>query len=404
MYAVKTNKLFKLLALMLLLAIFVLPAGIVANSAEAAAAKPSVEAKMTIGTGSIVGSFDFYSKEEGKYSLSVSDPVKNATYSFTSSNTKVLTVKTSGTVAYLTGVKAGTATITVNQKLSGKTTKVGTCAVTVKNSVIHQDYVPELPLGSSVASEPLVFDYRNNDATYTYASNSKNFSMSETIKKFDGMNFISQSFTAKAPGTYTITVKETYNKSTRTVGTIKYTVKKATVPAESSVDLGGDVWVFDLVNNYRTDVTYYFVTDDKKVLDIVDARDSVYLKGMAEGTATLKIYENAKAADESKLIGKCKITVKKVKLTDLYIDFDKTKAYVGGDSIDFSIEKEPYNASEKITVTSSNPNVAKVSELDEEGFGTVSPVSAGTTTITITCGDITKTQDFTVYEDDEDED
>ncbi|WP_027627087.1 Ig-like domain-containing protein [Ruminiclostridium cellobioparum] len=400
MYAVKTNKLFKLLALMLLLAILVLPAGIVANTAQAAA-KPSVEAKMTIGTGSIVGSFDFYSKEEGKYSLSVSDPVKNATYSFTSSNTKVLTVKASGTVAYLTGVKAGTATITVNQKLSGKTTKVGTCAVTVKNSVIHQDFVPELPLGSSVASEPLEFEYRNNDAAYTYTSNSKNFSMSETIKKFDGMNFISQSFTAKAPGTYTITVKETYNKITRTVGTIKYTVKKATVSAEGSVDLGGDVWAFELLNNYRTDVPYYFTSDDKKVLDIVSDKNYISLKGLAEGTTTLKIYENAKAADESKLIGKCKITVKKVKLTDLYIDFDETEAYVGGDPIEFSVEKEPYNAFDEITVTSSNPNVAKVSELDEEGFGTVSPVSAGTTTITITCGDITKTQDITVSEEDE---
>lgn len=400
MYAVKTNKLFKLLALMLLLAIFILPSGILTNTAQAAA-KPSVEAKMTIGTGSIVGSFDFYSKEEGKYSLSVSNPVKNATYSFTSSNTKVLTVKASGTVAYLTGVKAGSATITVNQKLSGKTTKVGTCAVTVKNSVIHQDFVPELPLGSSVASEPLVFDYRNNDATYTYASNSKNFSMSETIKKFDGMNFISQSFTAKAPGTYTITVKETYNKITRTVGTIKYTVKKATVSAEGSVDLGGDVWAFELLNNYRTDVPYYFTSDDKKVLDIVSDKNYVSLKGLAEGTTTLKIYENAKAADESKLIGKCKITVKKVKLTDLNIDFDETEAYVGGDPIEFSVEKEPYNAFDEITVTSSNPNVAKVSELDEEGFGTVSPVSAGTATITITCGDITKTQDITVSEEDE---
>lgn len=400
MYAVKTSKLSKLKALMLLLAIFVLPAGIVTNTAQAAA-KPSVEAKMTIGTGSIVGSYDYYSKEDGKYSLSVSDPVKNATYSFTSSNTKVLTVKASGTKAYLTGVKAGTATITVNQKLSGKTTKVGTCAVTVKNSVVHQDFVPELPLGSSVASEPLEFEYRNNDATYAYTSSSKNFSMKETISKFDGMNFISHSFTAKEPGTYTITVKETYNKSTRTVGTIKYTVKKATVPAESSVDLGGNVWAFELVNNCRTDVTYYFASDDKRVLDIAAERDSVYLKGLAEGTVTLKIYENAKAADESKLIGKCKITVKKVKATDLYIDFDETEAYVDGDPIEFSVEKEPYNAFEEITVTSSNPNVAKVSELDEEGFGTVSPVSAGTATITITCGDITKTQDITVSEEDE---
>ncbi len=400
MYAARTNKLFKLLVLMLLLAVFILPAGIVANSAQAAT-KPTVEAKMTIGTGSIVGNFDFYPKEDCKYSLDVSNPVKNATYSFASSNAKVVAVKASGTIGYLTGLKAGNATITVSQKLKGKTTKVGTCAVTVKNSVVIQDFVPELPLGVSQSNEPLVFEYRNNDATYTYASNSKDFSMSETIKKFDGMNFISQSFTAKAPGTYTITVKETYNKSTRTVGTIKYTVTKATVSAESSVDLGGKVPALDLINNYRTDVPYYITTGDEDILDILAEGDNVYLSGIKEGTVTVKIYENANAADESKLIATCKISVKKVKLENLNINFDETEAYAGGDSIEFSVEKEPYNASEKITVTSSNPDVAKVSELNEEGFGTVSPVTAGKTTITITCGDITKTQDITIYEDDE---
>lgn len=400
MSEVKGMKLCRIFVCLLLLVTLILPAGAVTNAAQAAA-KPSIEANMTIGTGSIVGSYDYYSKEDGKYDLVVSDSVKNATYSFTSSNTKVVSVKASGTTAYLTGVKAGTATITCNQKLKGKTTKVGTCTVTVKNSVVLQDFIPELSLGTSQAEEPLVFQYRNNDATYTYASSSKNFSMKETVKQFDGMNFISQSFSAKEPGTYTVTVKETYNKSTRTVGTIKYTVKKATVTAEGTIDLGSSTGAFEFVNNGRSDVTYFLLPEDNGVLDLVKEDDSLYLKGIKEGTAALKVYENAKTADESKLIGICKITVKKVKLENLSLDFDDTEATVGGDPIEFSVEKEPYNASEVIKVTSSNPAVATVSAIDEEGCGTITPVSAGTATITITCGDITKTQDITVYEEDE---
>lgn len=401
MYELRQGRFFKLAVCLVLLVTITLSAGI--YSSVQAAAKPSIEAKMTIGTGSLVGNYDYYSVEDGKYDLLVSDAVKGATYTFTSSNSKIVSVKVSGTKAFLTGLKAGTATITVNQKLKGKTTKVGTCTVTVKNATVHQDSIPVLPLGTSNGNEPLEFSYRNNDATYTYVSNSKNFTMKENIKKFDGMNFISHSFTAKEPGTYTVTVKETYNKSTRTVGTIKYTVKKATVEAESKIDLGDSTWVFDLINDYRTDVYYFILPEDNGVVETSVNGDSLYLKGKKAGTANVKVYENAQSADESKLLGTCKVTVKEVVLEDLALDFDETEVYVYDDPIEFSVDKEPSNALGEITVTSSNPDVATVSGLDEEGIGTITPVSVGTTEIKITCGSITKTQTITVL-DDEDED
>ena len=402
MYELRQGKFFKLALCLVLLVTITLSAGI--YSPVEAAAKPSIEAEMTIGTGSLVGNYDYYSVEDGKYDLLVFDAVKGATYTFTSSNSKVVSVKASGTKAFLTGLKAGTATITVNQKLKGKTTKVGTCKVTVKNAIVHQDSIPVLPLGTSYGNEPLEFSYRNNSATYTYVSNSKNFSMKENIKKFDGMNFISHSFTAKEPGTYTITVKETYNKITRTVGTIKYTVKKATVESESEIDLGDSTWVFALINNYRTDVYYYILPEDNGVLETYTNGDSVYLKGKKVGTANVKVYENAQSADESKLLGTCKVTVKEVVLVDLDLDFDDTEVYVDDDPIEFSVDKRPSNALEEIIVTSSNPDVATVSGLDEDGNGTITPVSAGTTEIKITCGNITKTQTITVLDDDEEDD
>jgi ribosomal protein S18 acetylase RimI-like enzyme len=82
------------------------------------------------------------------------------------------------------------------------------------------------------------YQYRNCDATYTFTSDSKNFVVKETIKKDPGSNgvyIVAQTYTAKKPGTYTVTVKETYNKKTRVVGKVEYEVKKATVYEEYSL-------------------------------------------------------------------------------------------------------------------------------------------------------------------------
>lgn len=401
MNTVKSKRISKFLVAMLLLVSLILPAELLTNVAQAAA-KPSIEAKMTIGTGSIVGAYDYYSKSYN-YSLSVNNTVKNATYSFTSSNAKVVTVKASGSKAILTGLKAGTATITCNQKLNGKTTKVGTCKVTVLNSSLYtQDSIPELPLGTSYAREPVEFANRNNNAVYTYTSDNKNFTMKESLSEFDDMYFIKHSFTAKAPGTYTVTVKETYNKTTRTVGKLKYIVKKATVEKQSTMDLGDDILGLDLISKYREDVNYFFSGDNDNI-EVHIQNKFGYLKAKGVGTTTIKIYEDATKADESKLIGTCTMTVKEVVLESIDCDFDETETNVGGEAIGFEVEKTPYNAPGTITVTSSNPSVATVSEVDEAGSGKITPVSAGTTTITITCGDITKTQTITVYEDEEDE-
>ncbi len=394
----KKNAIFKVLVCLVLLASLLLPSGFAANPVQAAA-KPAIVAKMIIGTGSTVDSFDYYSKEN-KYTLSVSNADKKATYTFTSSNTKVLTVKASGAKAVLTGLKAGTATITCNQKLNGKTTKIGTCAVTVKASTLEQDYVPVLTIGTSAATEPLVIISRNNDATYTYVSNSKNFTMKETQSKFDGMYFIKHSFTATAAGTYTVTVKETYNKVTRTVGTLKYVVKKATVVPQGKIDLGSsELLAYELIDNARTDVGYFFEYDDKLIEAYVDDGNT-YLKGLAEGTTEVKIYENAKNPDPKKLIGTCKVTIKEVILTAIDCDFSDTEATVGGEPIELYVYKVPVNALGNITVTSSNPGVATVSQPDVYGMCVITPVSAGTTTITMTSGSVTNSQTITVNAED----
>lgn len=396
MKKVQGKRISKIVVSMLLITSLILSTGMTTNVIQAAV-KPSIATTMKIGTGSIVGDYDFYPKNDGKYVLSVSNAVKNATYSFTSSDTKILTVKASGSKVYLTGVKAGTATITCNQKLNRKTTKVGTCKVTVVNSTVYQDFVPELPLGTGF-TEVIEFANRNNDATYTFISNSKDFSMKETKKIFEDMCFISYPYTAKAVGTYTVTVNETYNKRTRAVGKIKFIIKKATVTPEETIEQGSDINAYDLISKYRTDVNYVFESENCDIVQISVEPNTTNLVGKKAGTTKINIYEDAKAPDKSKLIGSCTITVKEVVLESLECNFDETKAYVGDEPISVEVSKEPVHAPGIITVTSSNPKVATVSGIDEDGIFEVTPVSAGTTTITITCGTITKTQTFTVSE------
>jgi len=386
----------------LLFAAIILPIGLTTTKAKAAA-KPSITSKMNIGTGSI-GCADYVYEKDNLYTLEVSNSVKKATYSFTTSNKDIVTVKAKGAKANLTGVKAGTATITCQQKLNGKTTKVGTCMVTVKNATIYAESDGGLPMGTN-KSVLVYYGYRNCDATYTFSSDSKNFAMKEYTEKqawLDGAYMVKQSYTAKKPGTYTVTVKETYNKKTRVVGKAEYVVKKATVLEVNTLYEEESIGAYSLIYNSRTDVNYFFEIGNDSIVEL-NKNDSggLLLNAKKAGTTAIKIYEDATKPDESKLIGTCEIIVKELKVESIDTDFYDTETYVGGDSIGFEVYKEPYDAPDKITVSSSDPSIATVSELDEDGCGEITPISEGAITITITCGEFTKTQTIIIYADED---
>lgn len=401
MSKIQSKKIAMIIVCMLLISSIILPPSFSINAATAAV-KPSIAATAKIGTGSIYGNNDYFSKTDDKYVLTVSNPVKNATYSFTSSNTKILTVKASGTKVYLTGVVAGTATITCNQKLNGKTTKVGTCKVTVMNSTLYENFAPELAIGTQTLALA-EYNYRNNDAVYTYVSDSKNFSIVETFSTFDGMQFIKQTYTAKAAGTYNITIKETYNKKTRVVGKLKFVVKNPSVEKNYTLEMRTETDPFDIMNNPKIGVNYLFVSQDSSIVGIATKGLNVNLIAMKVGTTKVKVYEGTKTVDASKLIGTCTITVKEVELDELYYDLSETEVYVDDDPITVEVSKSPKNAPGTIEVISSNPKVAKVSTI-EDGVFEITPVSAGTVTITIKCGDITETETITVIDEDDEDD
>lgn len=398
----KRNSLVKVCISLLLMLGLILPSQLTTTSAQAAS-KPSIESEMTISAGTIRGDSYMYFKSD-KNVLEVYNPVKKATYSFKSSNTNVLKLKASGSKVTLTGLKAGTATITCQQKLNGKTTKVGTCKVTVKAAEVYSETYDGLPMGKGQGVY-VYYGYRNNDATYTFSSNSKNFTMKEVVTKEKGskdMYFVTQSYTAKKPGTYTVTVKETYNKKTRTVGKLKYEVIKATVAKEYELYEKDYIGAFSLVYNSRGDVKYLFDDGDANVVEFsVNEDGGVLMTAKKAGTVTVNIYEDATKPDKSKLIGSCKVTVKELKLESVDYYLSDTSTYVDGRALEYQIYKYPENAPEEVTVTSSDPSIATVGEMDEYYYGQITPVGEGTVTITITCGDITKTETITVYADED---
>jgi hypothetical protein len=158
---------------------FIFPSEFTLQEAKAAV-KPSIATKMTISRGSLESDYIGYFKTD-YYTLKVENPVKKATYSFTSSNKKIVTVKVSGSKATLTGVQAGTANITCQQKLNGKTTKVGTCKITVKNAVASEESYDGLPVGTNKVNL-IYWSYRNCNATYTFTSDSADFTMKEVVE------------------------------------------------------------------------------------------------------------------------------------------------------------------------------------------------------------------------------
>lgn len=393
--------LIKVILCLVIVASLILPAGVTTKSAKAAE-KPSITSELTIGRGTTYSDYFGYNKND-KYTIQVINPVKKATYSFTSSNKNVVTVKTSGTKAYLTGVKAGTATITCNQKLNGKTTKVGTCKVTVVNTIADIELYGPLTMGTG-SGYYIYWLYCNNDAKYTYTSNSKNFSMKEVTEKNGDYVSVYQSYTAKKPGKYTITVKETYNKKERTVGKFNIEVVKASVNSTAEMYVGDTYWAFDMINNFRTDCSYVFDYGDDGIVDIYnDEAGITTVKGLKPGTATVKIYEDTEKVDKSKLIGSCKVTVKELKLEDLnvYFYFDSI-TYVGDPYCYIEVYKVPYHAPEEITVITSDPNIVTI-EVDDyaSDYFRIVPVAEGTATITVSCGDITKSETITVYADED---
>jgi hypothetical protein len=402
----------------IMLMLCILELSLPANTAYAATRATLSDSKLSIGIGTYGGSF-VVNKIESKYKITIQKPVKGATYTFQSSNKKIVTVKASGSEGYLTGVKNGTATITCKQTLNGKTITVGKTIVTVNESSINPTYRAEdLSLGTgslgSWVAEPICnIEYRIPDATYTYSVNSKNFSIKDTkyneTQAGEGYFGFKQTYTATKPGIYTVTVNETYKDTTRKLGTFKVAVYDLVIADKISIAPNEFFELRSILSHSKSGMTYYYGGDgfnayDKKMDSVFyitkDKYDDLSLFGNKDGSAKLNIYEGKDEATK-KLVGSCTIEV-----SSDYIAF-KESSYITyvGDVYNYLFTRTPSDSKlNAITITSSNEDIISMGE--GEPFDNLSrwkstPLQAGEVTITAKYGNKTATCTVTVYETEE---
>lgn len=194
----------------------------------------------------------------------LSNQKANATYSYSSNKKSVATVSKKGVI---TGKAAGKAKITVKQTYKKKTTTVKTFTITVKKTAIIEDLQER---GTSVLAQPgfvsesdslyfgswFCLNYTNPKAKYTFYSDNADLVMSK-----DG------TVTAvKAAGTAKITVKETYKKKTRTVGSFNINMFMPEYTGEASMtqEIGTTFNIGNYVNNV---VMYYFFWSTEELTD-----------------------------------------------------------------------------------------------------------------------------------------
>lgn len=421
---IKVTRLLVLMALCCALMVgnFIIPSSVV----EAAAKKATLSAtEMTVPVGKL-NSKVYWNKDSWQLSnagsLTVKNKVKGATYQFTSSNTKIVSIGKDG--GNLTGVKAGSATITCTQTLKNKKTTVGKCTVTVKNAGFTvSEYDNILSIGSGEfdlksyygSQEPLFnITYRNPNATYTVTSSSKDFTIKvikqdaskakeltddkgyqEVLEDYIGKGyFYGYQYTAKKAGTYTITIKETYNKKTKTVGSFKLEVKDTSI-AEEKVDLllGNNMDVFTLINYTKADIVYYFIIKDydetnvdNNVLQLYSVGSGLSLYANKTGTAEVTVREGSV---EGTVIGTVTVVVSEAKCQSITIDEEEYTTYVG-DNFSIYYDLEPYETTDKVIIESDNPDILKVEYIPEYEEWIYTPLKVGEVKITIKCGDKTE--------------
>lgn len=409
------------LSLALIVTSFVVPS----NVAEAATKKASISStSMTIPVGTMSSKVYWNSSSweiNNAQKLSVKNAVKGATYQFTSSNTKVVKISKKG--GYLTGVKAGSATITCTQTYKNKKTVVGKCKVTVKNASLKlSSYEDTYSLGKQafnlltyyVGYDPLyTITYRNPNATYTLTSNSKDFTIKEVkqdaskaksltdskeyqteLSNYIGKKyFYGYEFNATKAGTYTVTVKETYNKKTKTVGSFQVVVKAESLYTNELELYLNDYYTANYLINYkRADENYFFEIEEydestisNSPVTFKEEDGTLYLVGNKAGTVDVKVR---KGSETGEVIGTVKVKVIEIPCQSVSFYEDEYVTYVD-DYFYFDLDVNPWDTTDKFTYTTDNPSVLKVEYDKEWNYWVIEPVGPGKATLTVTCGNST---------------
>ena len=284
--------------------------------------------------------------------------VKDATVTWKSSDSTVATVNNAGQV---TAVKAGTAVITATA--SGKS---ASCTVTVTDpaaEVIKADSVTlsakELVVvkGKQAALSATVAPENAADKTVTWSSSD------ESVATVDAAGMV----TAKKGGTAIITAQTANGKT----ATCEVTVAQVTLNAtKMPLQIGKSTSALKVETKFpANDKVKSWKSSNKKVATVTKKGK---IKALKTGKTTITVTMKSGAT------ATCKVTVQKKKVVTKSLSIsDKKVTLQKGKSIKLTVKRNPISATEKITWSSSNKNIATVSSK-----GKVKAKKAGKVTIT----------------------
>ena len=243
-------------------------------------------------------------KKDTSCNASIINKVKNAKYTFKSSNPKIVKIKKImyDNTPVLESFNYGTAKITLVEKYKGKSRNVGSFKITVKKAKVYSNSCYEFCFGEKTKYVHMswvdvddkitpygTMEYVNEKATYTfYSKNDKIFK----IRKNGTYPAFYQMKDTK------VIIKETYKKKTRKVGEIK--VK----PLELESDMIGKTYYaqkdgeYDISEHYSISIAYpvFVFENEDGVKTIIKGRDSndkdrsVIMKISEVGKYTVSIY------------------------------------------------------------------------------------------------------------------
>jgi uncharacterized repeat protein (TIGR02543 family) len=300
----------------------------------------------------------------------------NKSVSWKSSNTSVATVSSNGTV---TGVRVGTATITVTTANGNKT---ATCAITV-NPVsvtgvsLDKNYV-DLLIGDTETLTPTITPANAANKTVSWKSSNTAVATVSTSGTVTGVK----------AGTVRITVTTADGGKTAFCDVTVSPISVTGISLKESTGLlvGATETLFSVIE--PDNATNKNVTWRSSNTAVATVSASGVVTGIKDGTAIITV-----TTEDGGNTAYCTVTVSSLSVSVTGVSLNKTStSIIVGATDDLDVTITPSNATnQNVTWSSSNTAVATVS-----AGGTVTGIKAGTATITVTSVDGGKTASCTV--------
>lgn len=280
----------------------------------------------------------------------------DSSVSWTSNNTNIATVDANGNVY---AKNAGTATITVTTD-NGKS---DSCKVTVKNPVTSIKLNKHSTTIAVGKTEKLSYTITPSDAD----NKSVKWSSSDTSAVTVDSNGTIKGIKANSSATITVTSANNISDS------ITVTVEAAKPTSISFSESNKTMYVGDTLTLKPTILPAEAASDK-----LAWSTTNSYVVSVSGGVLTAKKEGTAKITvrTTSDKIATCQITVKAVEPTSVSINNTKATIKIG-DTITLTSTVNPKNASQNVTWSSSNTNIATVSN------GIVTAKAVGSATITV---------------------